>query len=140
MFNQIQTDLKDAMKSGNIEAREALRLLISEIQKEIFDSATEKQEPTDDMVMKAVEKSVKSRKEAIAIFEQQDRADLAEPEKKQLEVIMKYMPAQLSDEELKTIVDQVKSENPSVQGMALMGKIMPLVKGKADPDRIKSYL
>ena len=140
MYNQIQEDLKTAMKAGDIEAREALRMLIAEIQREVFDNQLERTNISDELVQKAVDKSFKTRKESIQIFEEQGREDLAAPERQQLEVIKKYMAAQLSDEELKAIVDKVKAENPSVQGMALMGKVMPMVKGKADPDRIKALL
>lgn len=137
MFNQLQNDLKEAMKSGNNEARDALRMLISDVKNEAVNSGSDRENITDEVVMKILEKTVKSRKESITIFEQQGRADLADPEKLQLQSLTKYLPEQLSDEDLKAIVDKVKAENPSVQGMALMGKIMPYVKGKAEPERIK---
>ncbi len=140
MFNQLQEDLKEAMKSGNNEARDALRMLISDIRNEAVNSGSDRVNISDEVATKVLEKTVKSRKESITIFEQQGRNDLADPEKLQLQALAKYLPEQLSDEELKAIVDKVKAENPSVQGMALMGKIMPHVKGKAEPDRIKALL
>jgi len=140
LFQQIQEDLKKAMKSGDETAKDSLRFLIAEIKRVVVDSGADRENIPDETVLAVLDKSVKSRKESIQIFEQQGRNDLAEPEKKQLEVISKYLPAQLGDEELKAIVEKVKAENPSVQGMALMGKIMPLVKGKADPERIKALI
>jgi uncharacterized protein YqeY len=139
-YEQIQEDLKTAMKSGNEVARDTLRFLVADIKKDVVDAGADRENISDETVMKVLEKSVKSRKESIKVFEEQGRADLADPEKSQLEVIAKYLPQQLSDEELKTIVDKIKAENPTIQGPAIMGKIMPHVKGKADPDRIKALL
>lgn len=140
VYEQIQEDLKNAMKSGDNESKEALRFLMAEIQKDVVDNGGDRLNITDETTLKVLDKSVKSRKDSIKIFEEQGRKDLADPEKKQLEIISKYLPAQMSDEELKAIVEKVKSENPTVQGMALMGKVMPLVKGKADPERIKGLI
>jgi uncharacterized protein len=140
MFTQIQQDLKDAMVNGNSEVRDALRMLISEVKNEAVNSGSDRENISDEVVAKVLEKAVKSRKESIKIFEDQGRNDLAEPEKAQLEALAKYLPEQLSDEELKVIVEKVKAENVGVQGMALMGRVMPLVKGKADPERIKGLL
>lgn len=140
LYEQIQDDLKNSMKAGDSEVKDTLRFLIAEIKREVVDAGTDRENISDEVVLKVLDKSVKSRKDSIKIFEEQGRKDLAGPEINQLEIISKYLPAQLSDAELKEIVEKVKSENPSVQGMALMGKIMPLVKGKADPDRIKSLI
>lgn len=140
LYQQIQEDLKEAMKSGNVEAREALRMLISDIKNDAVNSGGDRENISDEDVQKVLSKVVKSRKDSIKIFEEQDRLDLAEPEKVQLASLEKYLPQQMSDEELKAIVDKLKADNPSVQGMALMGKVMPMVKGMADPDRIKGLL
>lgn len=128
------------MLSGNTEARDTLRLLISDIKKDVLYAGLDRENIPDDIAMKVLEKSIKSRKESIQIYEEKGRNDLADQERKQLEILTKYMPAQLSDEELKVIVDKVKTENLKIQGMALMGKIIPLVKGKAEPERIKKLL
>lgn len=128
------------MLSGNTEARDTLRLLISDIKKDVLYAGLDRENIPDDIAMKVLEKSIKSRKESIQIYEEKGRNYLADQERKQLEILTKYMPAQLSDEELKVIVDKVKTENLKIQGMALMGKIMPLVKGKAEPERIKKLL
>ena len=140
LYQQIQEDLKQAMVDKNIEAREALRMLISEIKNEAVNAGADRENISDEVVQNVLAKVVKGRKDSIKIFEEQNRQDLAEPEKVQLASLEKYLPQQMSDEELKAIVEKVKSENPAVQGMALMGKVMPHVKGKAEPDRIKALL
>jgi uncharacterized protein YqeY len=140
LFEQIQNDLKEAVKSGNTEAKEALRMLVSDIKNEVVNQAGDRANIPNDIVQTILSKAVKSRKESIRIFTEQNRFDLVEIEKNQLKYLEKYLPAQLSDEDLQKIVEKVKSENPNLQGMALMGRIMPLVKGQADPERIKSFL
>jgi uncharacterized protein YqeY len=140
LFEQIQNDLKEAVKSGNTEAKEALRMLVSDIKNEVVNQAGDRANIPNDIVQTILSKAVKSRKESIRIFTEQNRLDLVEIETNQLKYLEKYLPAQLSDEDLQKILEKVKSENPNLQGMALMGRIMPLVKGQADPERIKSFL
>ena len=139
-YEQIKEDLKSAMKSGEKDKTGVLRFLLADIKNEAVNSNADRENIPDDVTMKVLEKAAKSRKDAITVYDQQGRTDLAEPERKELQILQSYLPAQLSDAELQNIVQKVKAENPSMQGMALMGKIMPLVKGKADPDRIKSLL
>ncbi len=139
-FDQIQEDMKNAMRNGLKDKVQALRLLYSEIKNEAVNSASDRQNIPDEVVLKVLDKAVKNRKESAKVYRESNRADLAEVEEKELEYLAVYLPEQLSDEELQSIVEQVKNENPNIQGMALMGKIMPLVKGKADPEAIKKFL
>lgn len=139
-FENIKEELKNSMKSGDKEKAGILRVLFSEIKNEAVNSNTDRENINDEIALKVLEKAAKSRKESIKIYQESNRNDLSEQEEKELSLIQTYLPEQISDEELKAIVDKVKSENPTIQGMALMGKIMPLVKGKADPERIKTIL
>ncbi len=139
-YEQIKEDLKTSMKSGEKDKTGVLRFLLADIKNEAVNSNADRENIPDDVTMKVLEKAAKSRKDAITVYDQQGRTDLAEPERKELQILQSYLPAQLSDAELQNIVQKVKAENPTMQGMALMGKIMPRVKGKADPDRIKSLL
>lgn len=139
-FEQIKDDLKNAMKSGEKEVTQTLRFIFAEIKNEAVNTGTDRENISDEVALKVLDKAVKNRKESIRIYKESGRDDLASAEEQEIVILQKYLPAQLSDEELKVIVDKVKEENPSVQGMALMGKVMPLVKGKADPDRIKALL
>lgn len=140
LFQQIQEDLRNAIKSNDNIAKDSLRFLISEIKKQVLDNGYDRENIPDKIVLSVLEKSIKSRKESISIFEKQGRNDLATEEKKQLEIIFKYLPAQLSDEELKAIIKKVSEENPTIKGIALMGKVMPFLKGKADPEKVKSLI
>ncbi len=140
LFEQIKEDIKNAMKSGDRSKTDTLRLIMSDIKKEAVDSGSDREVIPDEVSIKVIDKASKNRKESIKVYTESGRNDLADPEKAELEIIQAYLPAQMSDEELKSIVEKIKSENPSIQGMALMGRIMPLVKGKADGDRIKNLL
>jgi uncharacterized protein len=140
IFEQIKDDLKNAMKSGDKESTQTLRLIFSDMKTEAVNAGSDRENIADDVALKVLDKAVKNRKESIRIYTETNRNDLAEAEQSEMKILEKYLPAQLSDEELKEIVQKVKDENPSVQGMALMGKVMPFVKGKADPDRIKNLL
>ena len=140
LFEQIKEDLKSAMKSGDSVKKDTLRFLMSDIKSEAVNAGTDRENISDEVSLKVIERSAKRRSESIKVYTESGRNDLAEPEQKELEILKAYLPEQMSDEELKAIVEKVKSDNPTVQGPALMGKIMPLVKGKADPERIKSLI
>jgi len=71
LYEQIQEDVKNAMKSGDNEAKDALRFLMAEIQKEVVDAGGDRTNIPDETTQKVLEKSVKSRKDSIKIFEEQ---------------------------------------------------------------------
>lgn len=82
-----------------------------------------------------INKMVKQRKDSIEVYEQQNRPDLAAEEKEQLQVILKYLPAQMTDEELESLIAQTIAEL-GASGMKDMGRVMgavqPKIAGKAD--------
>jgi uncharacterized protein YqeY len=95
----------------------------------------EKSELTDEEVIQVVSSEIKKRKESILEFEKGERQDLVEQEKKEIEVLKKYLPEQLSEEEIKKLVKEA-IEKTGVKEIKDMGKIMaelmPQIKGKAD--------
>lgn len=132
LLEQIVLDMHKAQKSGEKIKLEALRLLKSEAKyKEI-----EKGSPlTEEEIVSVLSSAVKKRKEAIEQFRQGNRADLVEKEEKELQIILSYLPAQLSEEELARLVEETISE-VGASSKADVGKVMkvlmPKVKGKAD--------
>ncbi|GAH84058.1 unnamed protein product, partial [marine sediment metagenome] len=94
-----------------------------------------KSELTDEEVIEVISSEVKKRKEAILEFEKGERKDLVEKEKKETEVLKKYLPEQLSEQEIKKLV-KVAIETVEAQNLKDMGKVMaeliPQVKGKAE--------
>lgn len=131
---QIDQDIKQAMLAKSKEELEALR----GIKSLILLAETEKGgsgEVATDVENKLLMKAAKQRKESAEIFQQQNRQDLADKELKQLEVINRYLPKQLSEEELtvelKKIMEAVDAKSAADMGK-VMGTATKQLAGKAD--------
>ena len=126
LLEQLQKEMKEAMKSGDKEKLSVIRMLISEIKKVQIDS---KKELTDQDIIKILQKYAKQRKEAIQQYKNANRPDLAEKEQKELEIVEQYLPQPLSNEELEKIIDETISEL-GASSMKDMGKVMKAVTEK----------
>ena len=143
LTNQIQADYQAALKKGESLVVSTLRLLLAAIHDQEIAKRAKGEELTEGEVQGAVQKEVKRRKESIAAFEKGDRSDLVEKEKQELAILEKYLPEQMSEEELKKIIAEVVEEvNP--QGMKDLGQVMklvmPRVKGKADGSQVSQLV
>lgn len=131
---QIDNDIKKAMLAKNKEELEALRSIKSLILLAETDKGAAA-EISSDVENKLLMKAAKQRKESADIFNQQNRADLAEKELFQLEVINKYLPKQLSEAEIesaiKSIIQQVNAKGPQDMGK-VMGAATKSLAGQAD--------
>jgi uncharacterized protein len=131
---QIMAEMKEAMKSKNEASLRALRAIKAEIIKAKTDPGAggNVDEATE---QKFLQKMVKQRKDSIAIFEQQSRADLAEKEKEELAIIEKFLPKQLTEEEITVAVKQIIADT-GASTAADLGKVMGVatkqLAGKAD--------
>ena len=119
---QITEDMKNAMRAKDTGKLGTIRLLLAEIKRKEVD---ERIELTDAQVTAIVEKMIKQRKDSITQFEAGGRADLADIEKAELAVLIAYMPAGLSDEEVAAAVAASGAAGPQD-----MGKVMAIVKPK----------
>ncbi|MGY8771841.1 MAG: GatB/YqeY domain-containing protein [Gammaproteobacteria bacterium] len=132
LLDTINQDLKTAMISKEVVARDTIRMLLSEIKKYEID---EREEATDAIILTLINKNVKQRRDSIEQFKNGGRADLVTKEEEQLNIILQYLPQQLSADEIKVIVQQGIDEI-SAKTMQDMGKLMGLLKpqleGKAD--------
>ncbi|WP_179333466.1 GatB/YqeY domain-containing protein [Winogradskyella costae] len=138
----IMTAMKAAMKGKDQTALAALRAVKSEIL--LAQTATgSKEDISEEEEIKILSKMVKQRKDSAAIFLEQNRNDLAEPEIAQAEVISQFLPTQLSEEEI-TIVVMKTIAATGAEGMKDMGKVMGMVSqelaGKADGKTISSIV
>lgn len=120
----------------------ALRLLKAAIAK--FEAAgKEKKEASDDEVLQIIGKEVKQRKDSIDAYRKGGREDLAAKEEAELNILQAYLPAQISEEELKKVISQVISQI-SAQGQGdfgkVMGAVMAQVKGKAEGQTVSKLL
>jgi uncharacterized protein YqeY len=131
---QIDNDIKKAMLAKNKEELEALRSIKSLILLAETDKGAAA-EISSDAENKLLMKAAKQRKESADIFKQQNRSDLADKELFQLEVINKYLPKQLSEQEienaLKSIIQQVNAKGPQDMGK-VMGVATKSLAGQAD--------
>lgn len=144
IVENIRIDLKQAMRDKNQLRLEVLRGLISGFTNELVANKMTPQDPvTDDMAMKVLQRSAKQRQDALEQFTQGGRADLAEKEKAELEIIKTYLPEMMSEEDIKKIVEAKKNElgiNDKSQMGMFMGKIMGELKGKADGNVVKKIV
>lgn len=132
MKNKIIEDIKSAMKSQDKVALAVVRMLKSDIQ---MAELNKKSELTDDEIVSIVSKQIKMRKDSIKEFEKGNRNDLIEQSEQEIKILEKYLPEQLTEEEVTDIINNVfRKVNPtSSSDMGkIMGALTPLVKGKAD--------
>ena len=130
--DQINADLKQAMKDKDTAKRDALRGLTAAFRQVEVDK---QKDLSEDEIVAILQKEAKSRNETIDAFTEGGRPDDAEQERIELGIIESYLPAQLSREELETIIEDAiaKTGASSPQDMGkIMGVVMPQVKGRAD--------
>ncbi|HYX62761.1 MAG TPA: GatB/YqeY domain-containing protein [Burkholderiales bacterium] len=137
---QIQDDMKAAMRAKDAARLSAIRLLLAAVKQREVD---ERIELDDAAVVSVVEKMLKQRRESIAQFEKAARHDLAEAEKAEVQVLSAYLPAQLSDADLQREIDAAISQSGASSAKD-MGKVMATLKsrlaGKADMGKVSSLV
>lgn len=131
---QVMTEMKTAMRAKNTVALEALRAVKSAILLAQTESGT-KSELSEEEEIKLLQKLVKQRKDSAALYTEQGRDDLAQPELDQAAVIEQFLPEQLSEEEIAKVVSAIIAKT-GASGMQDMGKVMGMASkelaGKAD--------
>ncbi|GAA4270802.1 GatB/YqeY domain-containing protein [Aquimarina gracilis] len=139
---EVMTAMKEAMKAKDTNALTSLRAIKSAILLAQTKSGA-KEELTEDQELKLLQKLVKQRKDSAAIFTEQGRDDLAQPELDQAKVIEQFLPEQMSEEEIEKIVMDIISKT-GAEGMKDMGKVMGMASsqlaGKADGKTISTIV
>lgn len=132
LLQTIDSDLATAMKEHEASRVSVLRMLKSSIKNEEIKLG---HELSDEEIMAVLKREAKQRRDSIEQFEKADRDDLASTEKTELETIKSYLPEQLTDEELKKVVDEVISEtgasSPAEMGVVI-GAVIKQVGSRAD--------
>ncbi len=134
---QIQSQIVTCMKSRDQKRLDAFRFLFSQIRYKEIDA---KRELIDEEAIKLLQGEAKKRRESIAAYQKGGRQDLADKEQSELAIIEEYLPKQLSDEEIKAIIDEVKSDSPGCDFGSLMKAVMMKVAGRADGSRVAAVL
>ena len=124
---QIHDDMKTAMKAGDKDRLKVVRLMLAAIQQIEVDQRTELNDTT---VLGVLNKMVKQRRDSISQFRDGGRDDLADIELGEIGIIENYLPEQMSDDELDTMIGKAISET-GAESIRHMGKVMGAVKAKA---------
>ncbi|MDX1671245.1 MAG: GatB/YqeY domain-containing protein [Balneolaceae bacterium] len=134
--DKILSDLKEAMKSREQERLRVLRSIKSKLlEKEISERKGGEASITDEQAVEVLMKAAKQRKESIDQFEQGGREDLADAEKRELEIIESYLPEMLTEDEIRDLarekIDELGAETMADMGK-VMGVLMDQLKGRAE--------
>lgn len=133
LLEQINNDLKDAMRAKDADKLTTLRMLTSAVKNKKIELI--KDELTDEEVQQVVQREVKQRQDAVAEYEKGGRQELADKEKEEVEILKHYLPTMMSEDEIRVIVvrsiEEVEAAGPQDLGK-VMKILMPQVKLKAD--------
>ncbi len=137
---RINDDLKTAMRAGEAQRRDALRLLLAALQQREVD---ERKELADADVVAVIDKMLKQRRESITQFEKGGRQDLAQNERFELELLQTYLPRAMSDAEIEAAVAEAVTvtgaKAPSDMGK-VMGALKPKLAGRADMAKVSALV
>ena len=140
LLDTINNDMKNYMKEKDSFSLGVVRMVKGAIQ---LESISKKKELTDEEIISVISKQIKMRKDSIVEFEKGNRQDLVEQNKKEIEILNKYMPEQLSMEEINKIIDEafllIKPTSSKEQGL-IMKEITPKLKGRADMSLVSGII
>lgn len=140
LLDTINNDMKNYMKEKDSFSLGVVRMVKGAIQ---LESINKKKELTDEEIISVISKQIKMRKDSIVEFEKGNRQDLVEQNKKEIEILNKYMPEQLLTEEINKIIDEafllIKPTSSKEQGL-IMKEITPKLKGRADMSLVSGII
>ncbi|PYO79636.1 MAG: glutamyl-tRNA amidotransferase [Gemmatimonadetes bacterium] len=134
LFARLQGDLNSARKSKDKAGTLLLGTVLSEIKNKKIEL---RRDPTDADVIDVLRKSIKRRRESIEMYTKGNRKDLADKESAEAAALEKYVPAQVSEDELRVAVKAAIAGGATQIG-AVMGKVLPQFKGRADGSTINA--
>ena len=134
LSNRLQQDLNDARKAQD----KALVLVLGTILSDVKNKRIElRRDPTDEDVVDVLRKGIKRRRESIDMYDKGNRPELAAKERSELDVLERYLPPAVSDEELRAAVRAAIAGGAANIG-AVMGKVMPQFRGRVDGSAINA--
>ena len=141
--SQIKDDIKAAMKAGHKEELEVLRMLMSDAKNVAINDGLARTGVEDDTFIKVLRKGVKTRTESADMYREAAREDLEQKERFQIEVLRKYMPAEMSEAELEVIVDTVIVETGATSKKEMGGvikEVMARTSGRCDGRKVSAIV
>ena len=140
MVEKLDKDMIEAMKSKDKDRLVVIRMVKAALKQEQIDH---KKEINDDLLIDVINKQIKMRKDSIIEFEKGNRTDLVEKTQKEIDVLMAYLPEQLSTEEVEKIINEI-FEEVKPESQKDMGKVMKeaqaKLKGKADMKEVSTII
>ena len=140
MVEKLDKDMIEAMKNKEKDRLTVIRMVKASLKQEQIDH---KKEINDDLLIDVVNKQIKMRKDSIAEFEKGGRQDLIDKTQAEIDILMKYLPEQLSHEEVVKIIDEI-FEEVKPESMKDMGKVMgpaqAKLKGRADMKEVSEII
>ncbi|HAR1308861.1 TPA: GatB/YqeY domain-containing protein [Enterococcus faecium] len=140
LLSRLNDDMKAAMKAKDKESLQVIRMIKSSIQNE---QIKEGHDLTEEEELTVLSREMKQRRDSLHEFEEAGRDDLAEKVKSEIVIVEKYIPEQLSDEEIRQLVQEAITQTgaSSMKEFGkVMGAIMPKVKGKADGNQVNAIV
>jgi uncharacterized protein YqeY len=137
---QIQDDMKTAMKAGEKDRLATIRLILAALKQREVD---ERIELDDTMILQILDKMVKQRRDSIQQYQDAGRAELADKEQAEIDIIQTYLPEQLSEDEITAMIDAAIAETgaSSMKDMGkLMGILKPKLQGRADMGAVSGLI
>ena len=140
MVEKLKQDMIEAMKAKDKDRLTTIRMIKGDLDKEHIDK---KREINDELLIEVVTRGIKQRKDSISEFEKGNRSDLIEKTQSEIDILQNYLPEQLSEDEVITIIDEAISLiHPG--GVRDMGKVMkevtPKVKGRTDMKKVSEII
>ena len=139
---QLENDIKDALRSRNETALSTLRMLRAAIMNKAIELKKKDEGLSEKEIIVVIKSEVKKLKDAIVDFTKGNREDLAEQNRKEVDVLKKYLPPEMSEDETRIIVKKIIGEmdaSPSDIGK-VMGKVMGELQGKADGSLVRKLV
>lgn len=130
--DQLTQDMKDALKNKNRDALDAIRFLLAQVRNAEIDKPNRESLTTEEFT-KIIRKLVKNAEEAIAQYREGNREDLATEEEKKVMIWKSYLPQELSETDIETIIDEVLTKMPKHDQLGpIIGQVMAKTQGRAD--------
>lgn len=139
---QLDEDFKEALKTKNESVLSVLRMLRAAIMNKAIELKKKEEGLNEEETLAIIKSEVKKLKDAIAEFEKGGRMDLAEQNEKEIKVLNKYLPPEMSEDEVREAVQRVVTETsagPSDMGK-VMGEVMKEIKGNADGNLVRKIV
>ncbi len=142
LYEKVAEDMKAAMKAQDKDSLNTLRLLKSAIDLYLVNNKLERNNASDEIVIDVVAKQVKTHKESIEEFKKGNRQDLVDGLEREIALLSKYLPEQLSEEDVRAEIDKVfdKLKPTSMKDMGNIMKELGSLKGKADMKLVNSIV